>query len=310
MKILITGGAGFIGSNIAGRLSKKRGYDVVVLDNLFLGSKRNLEGLDVEFVQGSVMDYGKLSRLTRGVDYIFHEAAWSSSPMFLKDPKTGVDINVMGFMNLMNAAIKNNVAKVIFASTSSMYSGNPVPYSEGQEIKTNTFYEASFRAREVIAQTYHRVFGLESIGLRYFSVYGPHERAKGKYANNISQFIWEMIANKSPVLYGDGSQVRDFTHVNDIVTANLLAMKSEIPFDIFNVGTGVGTSFNELINMINKALGTDIKPTYVGNPISNYVQRTIADISKIRREVGFEPTKSIDDGVRETAEYYKDRRHP
>jgi UDP-glucose 4-epimerase len=310
MKILVTGGCGFIGSNIVARLSKM-GCDVVVLDNLFVGSKKNIEGLNVEFVQESIMDYEKLCQLMRGADYVFHQAAFSSSPMFLEGQhKEGINVNINGFMNVMDAALKNNVKKVIFASTSSMYSGNPLPYSEGQEIKTSTFYEAGFRCRELLAHTYWKMFGMQSVGLRYFSVYGPRERAKGNYANNISQFIWDMLANRRPVIYGDGTQTRDFTFVEDIVDANILAMKSDVKCDVFNVGTGIATSFNTLLMVINKVLGTEIKPQYVPNPIKNYVQNTVADISKIKNTLGFEPNWPLERGIEFTAEYYKNVKNP
>jgi len=310
MKILVTGGCGFIGSNIAARLSKV-GNDVVVLDNLFIGARQNIGGLDVEFIQVSVMDYEKLCHLMQGVDYVFHQAAVSSSPMFLEGRhKEGIDVNINGFVNVMDAALKNNVKKVIFASTSSMYSGNPLPYSEGQEIKTSTFYEAGFRCREVLAHAYWKTFGLQSIGLRYFSVYGPRERAKGNYANNVSQFIWDVLAKRRPAIYGDGTQTRDFTFVEDVVDANLLAMKSDVECDVFNVGTGTATSFNDMVAVINKVLETEIKPQYVPNPIKNYVQNTVADISKIRKELGFEPKWPLERGIELTAEYYKNAKNP
>ena len=310
IRVLITGGAGFIGSNIAARLSRNGGYKVVVLDSLFQGATKNLQGLDVEFIQGSVMDQEVVNAASKDVDYVFHEAALSSSPMILKDFKRGLDVNVTGFLNVMEAAVKNNVSKVIFASTSSMYSGNPFPYSEGQEIRPNTPYEASFRCREVVAHAYWKTFNMPSVGLRYFSVYGPRERGKGPYANNISQFIWTMLKGESPIIYGDGSQTRDFTFVEDVVEANILAMKHKDEFEIFNVGTGVGTDFNGLVALLNKTLGTSLPPRYVPNPIGNYVQHTVADISKIRQSLGFEPKWPLEKGVKIVAEYYRDSSNP
>jgi len=310
IRVLITGGAGFIGSNIAARLSRNGGYKVVVLDSLFQGATKNLQGLDVEFIQGSVMDQEVVNAASKDVDYVFHEAALSSSPMIFKDFKRGLDVNVTGFLNVMEAAVKNNVSKVIFASTSSMYSGNPFPYSEGQEIRPNTPYEASFRCREVVAHAYWKTFNMPSVGLRYFSVYGPRERGKGPYANNISQFIWTMLKGESPIIYGDGSQTRDFTFVEDVVEANILAMKHKDEFEIFNVGTGVGTDFNGLVALLNKTLGTNLPPRYVPNPIGNYVQHTVADIGKIKQSLGFEPKWPLEKGVKIVAEYYRDSSNP
>lgn len=357
MKILVTGGAGFIGSNLANSLIHriKNGSlptteldqtiqdsihpegnykfgDVVALDDLSLGSTSNLSK-EVKFVRGSIMDYDLVLELSRGCDYIFHQAALSSSPMFIEDPRKGIDINVMGFMNIMESAKRNKVRKVVYASSSSLYNGLPTPYRESANIIPKTFYESSFYCRETIARTYNVEYGVDSVGLRYFSVYGPNEKHKGRFANNISQFIWDMAEKKkSPIIYGDGNQTRDFTFVDDVVQANILAMNGkkqhEGPddnsisdsnnidnnkehrtkrgnneksgFTIYNVGTGIQTSFNRVIEIINRQLDTDIKPVYVKNQINNYVQHTMADISLARLELGYEPRwNNVEDGIRQ-----------
>jgi UDP-glucose 4-epimerase len=231
--------------------------------------------------------------------------------MFKEQSKRGMEVNVMGFMNVMKAAKENGTKKVVYASTSSLYSGNPLPYSEIQPVTAKTFYEASFRTREIVAQTYYFENDVSSIGLRYFSVYGPKEAHKGQYANNISQFLWDMMKAKSPVIYGDGSQRRDFTFVNDVVSANILAMTSKINFGIFNVGTGIGTSFRDLIVLINKLMGTSIKPTHVDNPIRNYVHDTIADLSLVTKSLGYRPQWTLERGIRFLIDYYnKDHNLP
>lgn len=357
MKILVTGGAGFIGSNLANSLIHriKNGSlptteldqtiqdsihpegnykfgDVVALDDLSLGSTSNLSK-EVKFVRGSIMDYDLVLELSRGCDYIFHQAALSSSPMFIEDPRKGIDINVMGFMNIMESAKRNKVRKVVYASSSSLYNGLPTPYRESANIIPKTFYESSFYCRETIARTYNVEYGVDSVGLRYFSVYGPNEKHKGRFANNISQFIWDMAEKKkSPIIYGDGNQTRDFTFVDDVVQANILAMNGkkqhEGPddnsisdsnnidnykehrtkrgnneksgFTIYNVGTGIQTSFNRVVEIINRQLDTDIKPVYVKNQINNYVQHTMADISLARLELGYEPRwNNVEDGIRQ-----------
>jgi len=303
MKILVTGGAGFIGSNLAEKLVED--HDVTVLDDLYIGSKKNLDDTDIEFVEGSVMDEALVNNVCKDCDYIFHNAAMSSSPMFKEQPKLGMEVNVLGFMNVMKAARDNGVKKVVYASTSSLYNGNPLPYSEMQPITAKTFYEASFRTREMVAQTYYFENDVSSIGLRYFSVYGPRESHKGKYANNISQFLWDMMKGKPAVIYGDGTQRRDFTFVNDVVSANILAMTSKINFGIFNVGTGIGTSFNDLIALINKLLGTSIEPMYVDNPIKNYVHDTIADLSLVAKSLGYKPQWTLEKGIKFLIDYYK-----
>jgi UDP-glucose 4-epimerase len=340
MRFLVTGGAGFIGSNLANALlhetknssqypakqqlkgqglnrvndeGNDKSNEVIALDDLSLGTPSNLSK-EVRFVKGSVLDYDLVLELSKDSDYIFHQAALSSSPMFLDDPRKGVDTNVMGFMNIMESAKRNKVNRVIYASSSSIYNGLPTPYRESVNVAPRTFYESSFYCREVIAQTYYLEYEVESIGLRYFSVYGPNERHKGRFANNISQFIWDMAEKqKSPFIYGDGTQTRDFTFVDDVVRANILAMgkqnnrsagesndydnvkeyrrknNSGSGFGIYNIGTGIQTSFNSVVEIINKSLGSDIRPTYTKNPINNYVQHTLADISLARLELGYEP---------------------
>ncbi len=309
MKILVTGGAGFIGSNLAEKLAED--HEVTVLDDLYLGSKKNINGAGVEFVEGSVMNEELVSKVCKNCDCIFHNAAMSSSPMFKEQSKLGMEVNVMGFMNVMKAAKDNGTKKVVYASTSSLYSGNPLPYSEIQPVTAKTFYEASFRTREIVAQTYYFENDVSSIGLRYFSVYGPKEAHKGQYANNISQFLWDMMKAKPPLIYGDGSQRRDFTFVNDVVSANILAMTSNINFGIFNVGTGIGTSFRDLIELINKLMGTSIEPTHVNNPIRNYVHDTIADLSLVTKSLGYRPQWTLEKGIRFLIDYYnKDHNLP
>jgi UDP-glucose 4-epimerase len=357
MRILVTGGAGFIGSNLANALLHEtkdssqypakqqfksqglnrvngerndKSIEVIALDDLSLGTPSNLSK-EVRFVKGSVMDYDLVLELSKDCDYIFHQAALSSSPMFLDDPRKGVDTNVMGFMNIMESAKRNKVKRVIYASSSSIYNGLPTPYRESVNVAPRTFYESSFYCREVIAQTYNLEYGVESIGLRYFSVYGSNERHKGRFANNISQFIWDMAEKqKSPIIYGDGTQTRDFTFVDDVVRANILAMGKQSNrsagesndndnvkvyrrknnlgsgFGIYNIGTGIQTSFNRVVEIINKSLGTDIRPTYTKNPINNYVQHTLADISLARLELGYEPKwGNVEGGIKQLILQYR-----
>jgi UDP-glucose 4-epimerase len=159
-------------------------------------------------------------------------------------------------------------------------------------------------AREGIARIYTELYGMNLVGLRYFSVYGPHEQHKGKYANNISQFLWEMAKGARPVIYGDGSQTRDFTFIDDVVEANILAMRSKLRGEIINIGTGVSYSFNSIIEKLNGAMGTTIAPKYVKNPLKNYVAHTLADTSKAEKLIGFRANVSLDEGIKRTVKYY------
>ena len=298
MKVLITGGAGFIGSSIANTLSADNDNEVIALDDLSLGTPSNLSK-EVKFVKGSVMDYQLVLELCSGCDYVFHDAAKSSTPMFKNDPREGVNINVMGFMNVMESSKRNNVKKVIYASSSSIYNGLQMPFKESQIIVPKTFYESSFYCREILARSYYLENAVSSIGLRYFSVYGPNEAHKGTFANNISQFLWDIKERKSPIIYDSGLQTRDFTFIEDVVKANILAMRCDpIEYGIYNVGTGINTSFNEVIEIINNLLGTNLSPTYIKCPIKNYVNDTLADISLAKSELGYEPKWDIKKGIK------------
>ncbi|MEJ5292157.1 MAG: NAD-dependent epimerase/dehydratase family protein [Candidatus Methanosuratincola sp.] len=310
MKFLVTGGSGFIGSNIVWRLLSE-GNEVTVLDDMSLGRLENLPtdaGSRLRVIKGDVRDRALLDESFRGVDGVFYDAARSSSPMFSPDPREGVDVNVMGFLNAMECARKHEVP-VVYASTSSLYSRCTPPHSEEMSVVPGSFYEYSFLAREMAARLYHELYGVRAIGLRYFSVYGPREEGKRTYANNISQFIWEILNGKRPVIYGDGTQTRDFIFVEDVVEANLLAMRgaAEGKFGVFNVGTGVETTFNRVIELLNEELGTRISPAYIENPIKNYVMRTQAETSKAERVLGFRARVPLREGIRRTAEYYKRR---
>lgn len=307
-KALVTGGAGFIGSNIVEELVS-RGVETVVLDDLYLGSTSNLEEVEdeIEFIEGSVLDREKVERAVSGCDTVFHQAARSSSPMHQENPREGARVNIEGFINTAEAALEAGVGKIIYASTSSMYGSVEPPHREDMgEVPTN-LYTASKMSRERYAQVYSYNDRIETTGLRYFSVYGPHERAKGKYANIVTQFLWKMMDGEKPVIWGDGSQTRDLTFVEDVVQANMLAAERGEALDgeYFNVGTGRDVSFSQVVEKLNDVLGTDIDPEHVENPRDKYVQTTRADISRAREKLGYEPEYSFEEGLEETVEYYR-----
>jgi UDP-glucose 4-epimerase len=296
MKYLVTGGAGFIGCNIALWL-RKEGHQVIAIDDLSLG----LGAIQLE--RGDVRDRPFVDWIASDVDGIFHEAAKSSAPMFYSDPRDGLDININGFTNVLEAARKYDLP-VVYATTSSLYSRCPIPHSESQKVVPGSFYELSMFTREKIAKLYAELYGLHLVGLRYFSVYGPHEQHKGKYANNISQFLWDIAKGNRPVLFGDGSQTRDFTYVDDVVEANILAMRSRLDNEIINVGTGVSHSFNSIVEKLNSAMGTTIAPRYTPNKLKNYVAHTQADTAKAERLLNFKAKTSVDEGIKRIVRYY------
>ena len=292
MSILVTGGAGFIGSNLVEALLKD-GEEVVVVDNMHTGSPANLEGLrgSLRLIQGSCND---LPGLDLEPQQIYHLGIPSSSPMYKANPLlVGEAIN--GFISVLETARRSG-ARLIYASSSSLYSGLLPPHREDMTIAVTDYYTEARLAMERLAELYHRLYGVGSAGMRFFSVYGPREESKKQYANMVSQFLWQMRRGEEPVIYGDGSQTRDFTHVHDVVRALSLAMGSDCQ-GVFNVGTGRACSFNEVIGMINAQLGTDIKHKYIENPIKNYVQDTLADTGKCRKALGFQAQISLEEGI-------------
>lgn len=297
MKTLVTGGAGFIGSNLVEALVRN-GYEVIVMDNIHTGNVKNLESLDVDIIQSSV---GNIDA-SLNVDAIFHLGMPSSSPMYKKDPKlVGQVIN--DAIALFEFARQKN-CKVVFASSSSLYNGLSPPHREDMAIKVTDYYTEARLGVERIAELYNKLYGVRSAAMRLFSVYGKNETAKGEYANIITQFLWKMKNDEVPLIFGNGEQTRDFTYVGDVVNACRIAMDKKIEFDIFNVGTGKMTSFNEVVNILNKLLGKDIKPQYKQNPIKNYVPDTQADTTKAKKVLGFEAKTSLEEGAKKLLEFY------
>ncbi|MFB6245606.1 MAG: NAD-dependent epimerase/dehydratase family protein [Candidatus Nanohaloarchaea archaeon] len=307
-KALVTGGAGFIGSNVVEKLVDQ-GVEVTVLDSLYLGSEDNLSGVRdrVRFIKGSVLDEEKLEDAVEGTDTVFHLAARSSSPMHKENPAEGARVNVEGFVRTAEAAKEEGAEKVVYASTSSMYGTVKPPHSEDKDVKPKNLYTASKLAREKYANCYSYTNQLETTGLRFFSVYGPHERAKGKYANVVTQFLWKMMEGEQPVIWGDGSQERDFVYVEDVARAvvSAAARDSSLDGEIFNVGTGDPRTFNEVVETLNEELGTDISPEHVENPRGeNYVTEHRADISRAAKALDWEPEYSFEAGVERLVEFY------
>lgn len=298
-RILVTGGAGFIGSNCSNLLARK-GYEVIAFDDLSLGVSENLEA-GVRFVKGNVQESAALDAIGE-VDYVIHLASSSSAPMFSTDLVGSVMNNIVGHLQVLEYARRHKVKKVLYASTSSIYGNNPVPLSEDQHVVPPNFYAVTKHSQEELSHVYHRVYGLEIIGFRFMSVYGLHEEHKGKFANLVSQFIWGIEKGKRPIVYGDGTQTRDFVNVRDVVSAftNALEVKRQFGSTVFNVGTTRAVSFIELVQIISTAMGVDITPELISNPISSgYIAHQQADLTKVQRELGYAPEVTLEDGVRE-----------
>ncbi|WP_254534831.1 NAD-dependent epimerase/dehydratase family protein [Halomarina litorea] len=300
-RVLVTGGAGFIGSNLANHLAADN--DVVAVDDLYLGTPENLSD-DVEFVDASVLD----DDLPTDVDVLFHLAALSSYKMHEEDPAQGARVNVEGFVNTVDQARQDGCDTVVYASTSSIYGSRTEPSPETMPVEARTGYEASKLARERYGEYFHNHYGMQCAGLRFFSVYqgfeSGNEAHKGEYANTVAQFADEMASGEAPVLFGDGTQTRDFTHVDDIVRGIELAADERLQ-GIYNLGTGESYSFNTMVEMINVELGTDIDPEYIENPLDVYVHDTMADSTKIREATGWEPQISFEEGVARVCAPYR-----
>lgn len=287
----MTGGAGFIGSHLVKRLSKE-GHEVYVFDNLATGHKTHIASQIP--ANHLFQSYRFLSQLD-SPDIIFHLGIPSSSPMYKQNPFLVSDV-LQDWITLLEYAKKDS-CKIIYASSSSIYNGNTPPFHEDLPVYVTDYYTECRYSMERLAELYNHLHGVPSIGLRLFSVYGPNETYKGQYANCLTQFLWSMKQGKPPIIFGDGSQTRDLTHVSDVVSAFCIAATSTIQFDIFNVGTGKAYSFNELVALLNQALGTDIVSTYIENPIKNYVGRTRADTRKAEEQLGFKTSINLPQGI-------------
>lgn len=296
MKFLVTGGAGFIGSNLVEALFEK-GDEIIVVDNLSTGSIDNLCAFKnkIKFIRANAGDVLSLAGL-KGINGIYHLGIPSTTMLYRNDPLlVGTAINE--FINILEFAKREN-CKIVWASSSSVYNGNKPPFTEGMPVLVKDFYTEARYAMERLAKLYYDFYGVKSIGFRFFSVYGPHEEAKKTFANLVSQFLWAMKKGERPLIYGDGTQTRDFTYVGDIVRGFIMGMEADINCDIFNLGTGRQYSLNGLVDMLNKLLKTDIKPDYQKNPLRNYVQETLADINKVKEALGWSEEISLEGGIK------------
>ena len=296
MKYLVTGGAGFIGSNMTEYLVNEW-HEVVVVDNLSTGDLENLSAVKdkIKFIEAPSMNVLELDELD-SLDGIYHYGIPSTTKLY-RDNRLLVGEAVNEFTKILELAKREN-CKLIYASSSSVYNGNKPPFKEDLPVLIKDFYTEARYLMERMAKLYYDFYDVKSIGFRFFSVYGPHEEAKKTFANLVSQFMWDLKAGRRPLLYGDGSQTRDFTFVGDINNGFKLGMKSDFECDVFNLGTGKCYALNELVDILNEILDTDIKPTYQENPLQNYVQETLADTSKAKEKLGFEAKISLKEGIK------------
>ncbi len=314
---LITGGAGFIGSNLCGAVLEM-GYRVRCLDNLSTGKRRHvdlfLKHPRYEFIPGDIQDLNTCMKACEGADYVLHQAAWGSVPRSVEMPVFYCVNNITGTVNMLEAARKNHVKKFVYASSSSVYGDAPeLPKTEGREGNLLSPYAASKRADEEWAQQYTLHYGLDTYGLRYFNVFGRHQDPDGAYAAVIPKFIRQLLSGSRPVIYGDGSQSRDFTYIENVIQANLKACLAshEAAGEAYNIAGGSREYLSDIYYMLAEALGAQdekgnlLEPQFQAARAGD-IRHSCADISRAKEHLGYEPEWNFEQGIRAAIAWYKE----
>lgn len=311
MRALVTGGGGFIGSHIVERLVTD-GHEVRVLDNFATGRRENLAGLvdDMELIEGDIQSYERAHAAVRGCDVVFHQAALPSVPRSVQDPLTSNAVNVIGTLNILLAARDSDVGRVVYASSSSVYGANPtMPKHEALATLPISPYAVAKLAGENYCRSFSEVYGLETVALRYFNVFGRRQDPLSQYSAVIPRFVTMLLRGETPTIFGDGEQSRDFTPVENIVEANLLAASAPgglINGLACNVALGQQATLNRLYASIRDVVGTTIEPHHT-EPRPGDVKHSSADVSLARERLGFEPHVTLDEGLRRCVEHYAQR---
>jgi len=307
---LVTGGAGFIGSHVAERLLKD-GLRVRILDNFSTGRRENLAFADgagerLEVIDGDLRDLATVERAVRGADVVYHQAAMRSVPRSVDDPLGANENNVTGTLHLLEAARRHGVKRVVFASSSSVYGENPeLPKREDQTLAPISPYAVSKAANEQYARVWTRLYGLETVGLRYFNVFGPRQDPKSEYAAVVPRFILWGLRGEPLEVHGTGEQSRDFTYIDNVVEANILAGQAEdANGEAFNVGCGDRISLLDMIAMLESLLGRKLERRHAPNRGGD-VAHTLADVSKAKRLMGYTPQVDFAEGFRRTVEHFR-----
>ncbi len=304
---LVTGGAGFIGSNLVGELVKRR-EKVRVIDNFSTGKKKNIQEFlpKIQLVQGDIRNLDAVREVVEGVDFVLHEAALASVARSIKDPLATTKSNINGTLNVLVAAKEAKVKRVIYASSSSVYGDSPnLPKKEEMFPNPLSPYAVSKLSGEYYCQVFYRIYGLETVILRYFNVFGPRQDPLSQYAAVIPRFIKALLNGESPSIYGDGEQSRDFTFVENVVEASILACgKENIAGEVFNIGGGKRATVNHLAKLISRLLKKKAEPTHTDYRPGD-VRHSLADIGKAQRLLNYQPKVDLEEGLRRTLAWYK-----
>ncbi len=308
---LVTGAAGFIGSNLCEAILKM-GYKVRALDDLSTGKQENIDlfidNPNFEFIKGDIKDFDTCMEACKGVTYVMNQAAWGSVPRSIKMPLFYCANNIQGTLNMMEASVQNGVKKFVYASSSSVYGDEPnLPKTEGREGNLLSPYALTKMCDEEWAKQYKMHYGLDTIGLRYFNVFGRRQDPNGAYAAVIPKFIKQLLNNERPTINGDGKQSRDFTYIENVIEANLkaCASKEEAAGEAYNIAYGGREYLIDIYHSLCKALDKDIEPIF-GPDRAGDIKHSNADISKAKRLLGYDPQWNFDKGLSAAIEWYKD----
>ncbi|MEN3335215.1 MAG: UDP-glucose 4-epimerase [Blastocatellia bacterium] len=307
-RIVVTGGAGFVGSNIVRRLLKE-GARVVVLDDFYTGAMENLPADDpnIEIVRGTVTDYDLVCDVVKDAAVVFHEAA-RNIIVSTRNPREDYEVNIGGTLNVLLAARETGVPRTVYASSDSVY-GNPryLPINEDDATNMLSPYAVSKFAGENYCKAFYESYGLSVAAVRYSNVYGLAQRPDNPYCGVIAKFFESAMSNEAPRIHGDGEQTRDFTYIDDVVEATLLAgISSKAEGQVYNVGTGRETTINQLARMIIRITGAQVEPTYIDRRDIDNIRRRVVNIEKIRQELRWVPSVIIEEGLRRTYQWLKE----
>ncbi|AFY86347.1 MULTISPECIES: SDR family NAD(P)-dependent oxidoreductase [Chroococcidiopsis] len=312
-RVLITGGAGLVGSHIADLLVKEEVAEIIVLDDFTRGQRQNLaqaqERGHLVIVEGDIRDRQLLADIMQGVDIVFHQAAIRITQC-AQEPRLAMEVLANGTFNVLEAAVSAGVKKVVAASSASIYGmAEEFPTTEAHHPYNNrTIYGAAKTFNEGLLRSFHDMYGLDYVALRYFNVYGPRMDIYGVYTEVLIRWMERISAGQPPLIFGDGKQTMDFVYIEDIARANILAAKADVTDEVFNIASGLESSLNDLAYSLARVMGSDLQPEYGAERKVNPVQRRLADVSKARDLLGFEAQVSLEEGLRQLVKWWREQK--